>query len=143
MILLWQVLLVSVIMGVLWVTFFVNMPMFETRYWPVVGKLNIEKVEPRGENQTAIYASFEKLRACEYISIAWYRGTRTGSFERVPIATLRDPTDEAGTTRPLGFQKAGPWLINMPATEIVGNSFAELTHKCPGIPWLTTTWFYP
>lgn len=117
-------------------------PALETRFFPVVGKLQILKVETTPEGHSKIYAAFEKRRNCKYLGISWYRGSRVMGFERVPLTLYRHPGDDGSPNRPIGFQKAGPWVVAIPPDEIRSNSFAELHHSC--IPlWTTVTEFYP
>lgn len=118
-------------------------PAIETRFAPVVGKLQILSIEPgQMEGTTEIHAAFQKLRECEYLGISWFHGTKEGGFERVPITLLRQEGDTSSPNRPVGFQKAGPWIIGIPPDELTGNSFAQLRHQCWPF-WVTTTDFYP
>ena len=84
-------------------------PPLETRFWPVVSKLQIISMEPAPDGFTKIRAGFNKLRDCEYVGIAWFVGDRSISFERVVVALNRDPKDTGSPNRPLGYQRAGPW----------------------------------
>ena len=117
-------------------------PEIETHYFPVVGKLNIERMEDAPGGQTKIWASFRKLRACEYIGIAWYRGDRKSEFTRVSLILDRAPGDDSNPNRPVGFQRSGPWTVDIPRHEIETNSFVQLFHKCH-FAWTTTTEYYP
>ncbi len=117
-------------------------PWVETRYFPVVGKMQIERLEFEGLDTTAVFASFEKLRDCDYIGIAWFQGSRSGEFTRVGLQTRPKTADVSSPNRPVGRQSAGPWLVGMPLTEIRENSFVELYHYCTPL-WVTTTEFYP
>ena len=116
-------------------------PAIETRYFPVVDKLIIDKVEFREPEMTRVWASFRKLRSCDYLGIAWFRGT-PDDFKRVPVILHRQPDDQSSPNRPVGYQHAGPWDVGMPAKDIATNSFAILSHRCHGL-WPTTTNFYP
>lgn len=118
-------------------------PDIETHLAPVVGKLEILTVNALSEGRAEIYVRFDKLRRCKYLGTAWYRGNRnTPGFERVSFEFLRRPGDRPNSTRPVGEQVAGPWIIYMPAEEIRGNSFVELFHECHAL-WQTRTEFYP
>lgn len=117
-------------------------PTLETRLFPVVGKLAILRIEALPDGRLAVYAAFRKLRACDYIGIAWYRGVQAGSFERVPIALLRERGDVSSPNRPVGFQTSGPWQVAIPPDQIRNNSFVELFHRCHPF-WVTRTEFYP
>ena len=117
-------------------------PYLETRLWPPVSKLRILSIEATGSAEATIRAEFTKLRECEYVGIAWFRGSPDGSFERVPVILLRQEGDTSSPNRPTGTQRAGPWIIGVPAGELATNSFARLSHRCHPF-WLTTTDFYP
>lgn len=122
-------------------TFYLVGPSVETRYFPVVGKLTIDRIEWQGPGVTRIWASFTKRRDCEYVGIAWFRGTRD-DFERVPVILHREKNDRSSPNRPTGYQHAGPWDVMVPMHEIPANSFAVLSHACHPF-WNTTTDFYP
>jgi hypothetical protein len=123
-------------------TVFAVGPAFETTYFPVVSKLHIDDIRPTADGRTSVIASFRKLRNCEYLGISWYAGTPSTTFERVAIVLLRDEKDTSGPTRPIGFQRAGPWVINLPPDAVVKRSFARLYHHCHPF-WVTTTDFFP
>jgi len=124
------------------VTIFSLGPYLETRFWPTVSKLHILSIEATGPAETTIRAEFTKLRNCEYVGISWYRGTPQGGFERVPVILLRQAGDTSSPNRPTGKQRAGPWIIGVPISEVPSNSFAQLVHRCHPF-WPTTTDFYP
>ncbi|SCM80024.1 exported hypothetical protein [uncultured Pleomorphomonas sp.] len=123
-------------------TVFAVGPALETLYFPVVSKLWIEDIRPTADGRTEVRASFRKLRNCEYMGISWYAGTPATTFERVAIILLRDEKDTSGPTRPVGLQRAGPWIINLPPDGVKRNSFARLYHHCHPF-WVTTTDFFP
>ena len=117
-------------------------PPLETKWRPVVSKLEILSVEPAPMGKTKIRAAFRKLRDCEYLGIAWFVGTRATDFERVSVELMRDPNDTSSPSRPLGYQKVGPWVIGMPPDELRSHSFAQLQHRCHPF-WNSITEFYP
>lgn len=123
-------------------TFWVIGPSIETRHFPVVSKLRIVSIAENAHGDSVIMAEFTKLRACEFLGLAWYRGKQTEGFERVPVILLRREGDRSSPNRPTGFQRSGPWQIGIPPAEIEGNSFAQLHHRCHSF-WVTTTDFYP
>lgn len=125
----------------IWLVFALG-PAIETKLAPAVSKLRILDLHDNADGLAEISAEFTKLRDCEYIGIAWYRGSPSGGFERVPVILLRREGDTSSPNRPVGTQRAGPWIIGMPAADITGNSFAQLTHRCHPF-WVTTTEFYP
>jgi hypothetical protein len=123
-------------------TVFTVGPAIETRFFPVVGKLQIVSLMTNLDRNSILMAEFTKLRNCEYLGLAWYRGAQGGGFERVPVTLMRQEGDTSSPNRPVGTQRAGPWIIGMSAEDVRGNSFAQLQHRCHGL-WVTTTEFWP
>jgi hypothetical protein len=117
-------------------------PAIETKFFPVVSKLEILSIQPTVTNQTEVRAAFRKIRDCEYIGISWFAGNREKDYERVTVQLMRDPSDTSSPNRPLGYQRAGPWIIGIPPFEVRNKSFARLMHKCHPF-WTTTTDFFP
>lgn len=117
-------------------------PALETTYWPVVSKMQIVHMEPAEEGWVKMRVSFTKLRDCEYVGLAWFKGTRPDDFERVAVMLQRDPSDTGSPTRPLGTQRAGPWRVAVTPEEFKYKSFAQLWHRCHPF-WTTVTEFYP
>lgn len=133
---------VAIVLAMLWTTLTIG-PHLEARYFPVASRLQITAMEDTGRGTTRVWASFTKLRDCEFLGLSWYRGSRAGGFERVHVALQPRPDgDLSGLTRPLGWQFAGPWEVGMPANEIPDGSFARLAHRCH-IFWVSMTEFYP
>lgn len=123
-------------------TLLIVAPAMETRFWPPVSKLTILGMTENERSHTVIDAHFLKKRDCEYIGISWFHGDPAGDFERVPIVLMRSSGDTSSPNRPVGSQKAGPWIISLPMSEVTGNSFARLYHRCNPF-YVTTTDFYP
>lgn len=123
-------------------TLFTVGPAVETQFFPAVSKLRILSVSSTDMRESRVEAEFTKLRGCEYLGIAWFRGDPSGKFERVPVVLMRKDGDTSSPNRPTGTQKAGPWIIGVPPNEIGRNSFARLSHRCHPF-WVTTTDFYP
>lgn len=117
-------------------------PIIETRWFPAVSKLQILSLTATAEGGSVLHAQFTKLRGCEYLGIAWFRGSSSGEFERVPIVLLRREGDTSSPDRPQGTQRAGPWIVSLPPEELRKNSFAQLSHRCHGF-WVTKTDFWP
>lgn len=117
-------------------------PAIETRFWPAVSKLLIVNLSEDDHGNSVVMAQFTKIRDCEYLGIAWFRGMPEGGFERVPVTLLRKPGDTSSPNRPTGTQKAGPWIVAMSPDQLRVNSFARLTHRCHPF-WITTTEFWP
>src|SRR5690606_18819338 len=123
-------------------TLLIVAPAIETRWFPPVSKLTILDLRETSDGRTAIDAYFSKVRDCEYIGIAWYEGRPDGAFERVPIILLREEGDTSSPNRPVGSQRAGPWIISLSPEEVRNNSFARLSHRCNPF-YITTTDFWP
>ena len=123
-------------------TFFNMGPYLETRFWPPVSKLNVLSLTPGDDNTSVLDAEFTKRRDCEYLGISWFKALPDGKFERVPVILLRKDGDTSSPNRPVGTQRAGPWIIGVPPAELRTSSFARLSHRCHPF-WLTTTDFYP
>jgi hypothetical protein len=117
-------------------------PALETRFFPVVSKLEILSIKPTEDGRTEIKAAFRKIRECEYVGISWFVGKRPDDFQRVSLVLMREANDTSSPDRPLGYQRAGPWIIGIPIEDVRNNSFARLTHRCHPF-WTTTTEFYP
>jgi hypothetical protein len=123
-------------------TLFTVGPSLETRWFPVVSKLEVLSIEPYGEGQSLIRAAFQKKRDCEYIGAAWFVGDRATEFERVSLVLMRSEGDTSSPNRPLGYQRAGPWIVGVPPYELRNRSFATLTHRCHPF-WNSVTNFFP
>lgn len=124
-------------------TLLIVAPAIETRWFPPVSKLTILSMEETEDGRTAIHAYFVKQRGeCEYLGISWFHGDPAGQFERVPIILLRSEGDTSSPNRPVGSQKAGPWIISLSLEQVQGNSFARLYHRCNPF-YVTTTDFWP
>lgn len=135
------VLLTFTVVCTLYIAFLVG-PVLETKLFPVLDPLQIDRVEYKDEDNAYVYASFNKRRACEYVGTAWYKGLRSGEFDRVLMITIRQEGDNSSPTRPQGRQHAGPWLIGMNAKDVVRYSFVDIFHRCHPF-WITRTNWYP
>jgi len=137
-----KVLCAAVILAAAFFTVLTVGPAIETRFFPVVSKLKITQVRADDDGNSVVYANYSKIRPCEYVGLAWYHGDPAGDFERISVVLLRKDGDTSSPNRPLGTQKAGPWIVGISPDELKGNSFARLSHRCNPL-WLTTTDFYP
>lgn len=118
-------------------------PWMETRFFPVVKTLHILRTEATdGGASSLVWGYFEKVRDCEYVGIAWFRGSRLGNFDRVSFVPVREIGDHSSPTRPLGTQQGGPWKIGLPIEDLETNSFVEIFHSCHPF-WVTRTQWYP
>lgn len=123
-------------------TVFAVGPAIEQRFFPVVSKLHVLDARELIDGRTEIHAAFKKIRDCEYLGITWFVGDRKKEFERVPIILLRPDNDTSSPNRPVGYQKAGPWIIGASAADFRERSFSQLLHRCHPF-WITATDFYP
>jgi hypothetical protein len=123
---------------------FVVGPQLETRYYPVVGYLQITKIEPMDDGrQSRIWVQFEKLReSCAPIEVHWYRGNRAEVFERVNFYVEKPIGGNKYFNRPAGMQRSGPWVVAIPSDEIRSNAFSDAEHRCWPF-WTTRSHFYP
>lgn len=126
------------------VTFLIVAPAIETAYFPVVTVLSIDKTQPLSLVSTEVWASYHKLRSCEYVGITWYLyDEKTAAIQQVGMTLApRDPNDTSDPTRPPGYIKAGPWTVSLPEAEIRGHSLVEVFHRC-SILWISRSHFYP
>jgi len=124
------------------IAFYTAGPGLETKYWPVVSKLQVLTEEVFDGNSVKIRVQFTKLRDCDYIGMAWYVGVRPDDFERVAVQLMREPGDAGSPNRPLGTQRSGPWILAMTQEEFRYTSFARLEHRCHPF-WTSITDFYP
>lgn len=114
----------------------------ETRFAPVVGKLEILSIGAGPDGKTRVKVAFRKLRDCEYFGIVWLKKNVAGAFEPVAVELLRAPGDIGSPNRPLGRHIAGPWLVSLSPDEILKVSYVNVYHRCHPF-WLTRTQIYP
>jgi hypothetical protein len=117
-------------------------PAFETRFFPPVSKLTILAMHEDADGNTVIDAFFTKNRPCEYIGISWFKVAPDGTFDRVPVILQRREGDTSSPNRPVGSQRAGPWIIGVSSEDLPEKSFARLYHRCNPF-FITVTDFYP
>ncbi|KQT54611.1 hypothetical protein ASG43_03225 [Aureimonas sp. Leaf454] len=122
--------------------FFMVGPALETRFFPALGKMKITSVEALTGETSIVRTAFSKLRACEYLGIAWYYGSEAGVFERVSMVPIRNPDDTSSPNRRVGLQRAGPWRITIPEGDVRTRSYVQAFHRCHPF-WTTVSEFYP
>lgn len=115
-------------------------PWMETQLNPVITQFEIMSAIPATDDSTSIMTRFSKDRDCEFVGIAWYRGVQTRTFERVGVKLMN--AVPSNPTRPIGYQRAGPWIVDLPVDELREHSFAEVTHRCH-LLWSTRTHLFP
>lgn len=119
-------------------------PLLETKLWPVLDKITITKAEVVSPYQTRIWVRFRKKRQCVIIGVYWYKGSRDGLFESIRFAVekpLPAAKGRAFYTRPVGWQNAGPWLMDTPLADLLDRSFADAQHECHKA-WPTISHYY-
>lgn len=129
------------VMMVLYLIFLVG-PVLETRWNPVLDKLQIQSVTPISDKESELFVAFRKRRDCEYVGMAWFRDDGQNGLDRVALVQMRPPGDVTPPNRPLGLQRAGPWHVAIPADQIRTKSVVEVLHRCHPF-WMTRTRFYP
>lgn len=122
--------------------FFIVGPLTESRYYPVVAKLEIMDIVDIGDNKSDVSVYFIKLRDCDYLGLVWNRLEPNGALERVDIAAKRTPGLASSLNRSTGPTIAGPWEVDMPHTQVRDLSVVEVFHRCHPF-WTTRTPFYP
>ena len=125
----------------LYIVFLVG-PAMETRWNPVLDKLQIQSITPLSDKESELYVAFRKRRDGEYVGMAWFRDDGEAGLERVALVQMRRPGDVTPPNRPLGLQRAGPWHVAIPAGEVRARSVVEVLHRCHPF-WMTRTRFYP
>jgi hypothetical protein len=107
---------------------------YEGILYPVVHDFRIEKMEPKGENKTWVWVSFQKQRDCEYIGISWYYKFDTPGLTTISRRELNiDPLNQSegqDLNRPRGEHIDGPWEVNMSMDDIKNHSLLTTTHRC-------------
>lgn len=135
--------LMTITAMVILITFFGTFPALETRYWPVVEKLEIQQVQGVPiEGKSIVYGTFNKVRQCEPLGLQWFRRDSNGVLQRVRAELNKLPGDSSTPVRPLGRQSTGPWVIDIPPEELRTASVVELAHRCHPF-WVSITQFYP
>ncbi len=107
-------------------------PKVERSLFPVVDHVEIHS-ETLTEDGVSFFVSFDKVRGCEFLGVAWYSGAVRVGVEFEPGANLYP------RTRPEGDQYAGPWLVR-DVTTLEGTR-AVAMHRCHPL-WETNTTFY-
>lgn len=114
-------------------------PIVERWVAPVISRLQIIKAEFDTKTSTNIWVQFTKHRDCEFIGIIWFKQDDLGVLERVRVEF---PERSGNPTRPRGFQRAGPWKIEVSLEELYGHSFARIYHRCHGF-WISISELWP
>lgn len=125
----WGILLGLTLIPLLWQVG----PWLEHRFFPVVEDVEIHDPTVT-EDGVSFFVSFEKVRQCEFVGVAWYSGAVRVGVEFAPGHNLYP------ATRPEGDQFAGPWLVRDVST--LEGTRAAAIHRCHPL-WQTVSQFYP
>ena len=111
-----------------------NITWAQRTYFPIVENIVLSNIEQQKEGMS-FDVEFDKLYACDFISVNWFEGSR-----RIYIEYLVDegrPT----YTRPIGHNFAGKWLLHN--TFSLKGTYAVVVHECTYLPRQAITKFYP
>lgn len=109
-------------------------PIIETRFFPVTKFTQM--VQLRDGDKVHIDATFNKIRACEYVNGQWFG--RTASFSWRDIDVNYHNTAR-GFTRPVGKNYDRDWELDLPDDDHgIKQIYLLLTYRC-GLPWMTQT----
>ncbi|WP_407496869.1 hypothetical protein [Pseudooceanicola sp. MF1-13] len=92
----------------------------------------------KSETETIVSGSFDLIRPeCSFrkINIKLVGDTRDVD---VPMQFLDGAKIRSG-----GPNAFGPWLIGASVARLRATSVWTVRHKCPGVPWMVVTRFYP
>ena len=118
-------------------------PDLEKRFFPVVENVKIIKIEEYGEDKVSIWVTFEKARQCTFKGIGWYYQNPIGnSLQKLAFEFRDTPADDRITSRPVGKQISGPWIIGTTIGKFKNNVLAETNHDCHAL-WDSVSRFYP
>lgn len=115
---------------------------FEGDWFPVTDQLDPGRIV-EVEGGILIHPSFEKRRACTYVSVQFFRGSRDGIRQDVEIdLKYGQGKPDRNVTRPTGAHRTLPWFIGMSKQEFLTNSFSIVSHRCWNPLYLTHTVFW-
>ena len=118
----------------LWVV----LPFAETRFFPVVINTAIIRAVETKSPWTEFYGESTRIRDCTFDHIEWFYSVTGSASVRVPLNILERPK-----IRPGGQFEFGPWELPLSEDQLRKQSFALVYHRCPFIPWITGSIFYP
>lgn len=111
----------------------------EGRLFPVMGPLSLSAPEaaPPPDHRTRWHVRTVKQRDCDFVRVDWYLGPRTGRRVRVQAVFVDPPR-----LHPTGQEQGRAILISLDAAEVLGNSHADVIHRCRWRPWYTRSRLY-
>jgi len=113
-----------------------NMPIIEGRLLPVVSVANLDVSQDKDANGWAeISGSFDKLRDCSFDTLEWFM---IGEKSDSRIAVVFGTTASHGK----GIVRFNDWQLQMPYEQVKNKSYAVAYHRCNPL-WKTQTKFYP
>lgn len=114
----------------------------EEYFFPVVKNTKLVRVESDGPDSVLVWLSFDKVRNCELIDLAWYRvDGLTGGLLRIDFEIIED-FGGPPVTRPEGTQVSGPWRLETSPQRFTEGIVSHTNHRCHPL-WTTQTVFYP
>ncbi len=107
----------------------------EGYFFPVSAIGQIEAHEPVGETWTRVWGEAIRFRQCSFDHLSWYL-VRVGEDARADLIFEEGTKMDGG-----GHFDFGPWLVQLPASQLFERSYAIAYHRCHPF-WLTATRFY-
>lgn len=117
-----------ILLAVAWGSIFATKAI-ELKYFPVVKNVEITEVIEL-ENGLGVYLTFDKVRTCDFVKIAWYDAV--GAILNVTF------NDDRGT-RPPSHNEVGPWFVE---TDSLEGTELFVQHRCH-LGWSQWTKMYP
>ena len=104
-------------------------PFLEGKLFPVVRDFTVETVQRDGD-RIWVSGSMDKVRACNFSSIASYAVQGTGEW--VPLQ-VHFPEDTRVGTRAAIEQAWGPWWFTLPNPQAGAVVMFVVAHNCPAL----------
>lgn len=108
----------------------------EGRFYPVISKAEIDRVEEVNSVSSRIWGRFDRLRDCSFQGLHFFLG-EPGSSARVDLVF-----EEPAQVREPGSAEFGPWRVQLTHDQIENRAYAIAYHRCHPF-WITETRFYP
>lgn len=116
-------------------TWFPEIAEREGDFMPVITDVKLSGVQKDGNHIKIQTVSFEKLRHCEFLRLAWF-----DEYGRRHALVSEPPADFEAKTFPPGRYEFGPWWV-LGLNELPG-SHAVAMHRCHPF-WTTISEFHP
>lgn len=109
----------------------------ETKYFPVISKIDYVQTDDTGDNKVLVWGKVSKNRDCEFENISFYKKTRWGD----EVVQSQRLTPRQYTSAPKGDYDFGPYKVNMTRQELESTSLIKFVHDCHPI-YLTESIVY-